>query len=875
MKKKIIIFSSIGGAILIGLTILILCLCLNKVDKSYRSIKVFKIDGTVNVIRSNKIQTASKDMKLKNNDVVEVKDKSSTVLKLDNDKFVMAKENTTLRLVATGKTNNTKTRILVDKGGVIVEVKEKLKDSESFEIASSNSVMAIRGTQISFDVEVKNNKITTSFAILEGNTEILLLKNEKLSSTTLTKDFRMSYTTDLSEVKSADDIAKLVDKTNPSEIEEVSDNDLATVFNAIKEELTSEEIDSIVDTINEFERDGEEINGVIKFSFNSNPGYTLDPKDFIKIEEDWKDLVGLQYLYSKTIDGEYTEFDSDNPLEIGTWYCKIKAGNAYRSEPLEFSVIQIEIKLNAMSAEIEYLSDPKNSITFKNAPENYTIKYSKTVDGEYSEYSSNDPLELGTWYFTVDAGLAYTFTPISFEVVKIGLESVATTTNLYYDGSTCVKAEVTNDKLIDFFKSDLAQTPNSNLDDYRSIYEYYLLINYSDHDDIESGYEIVIDKDNISKYGSAMLSGTKSVDIFIESKLPDFYELTGSTSYSYQLDNYLDVKYVYLTPSTDSVAGMPTVNALIDYYAKDFGNGDNPIKLIENDGSGGADIETEVSIQDGKTSVNLSNLSGTFYFMIEGTDIKSSVYSFDSSNFTDTPGGMISLSDPSNAIITYNEDESINIYIDLSFNNGDEYNYLLVYDCNKLLIDDETDPLSLTMPKEFVGNTSYLVMENVYDGSYYPKFVGATKKVDGLDYVCFEGGTPSGGMNSNNYSYGYCEPSAELKVTSNKYFVKNSDITIYDLYGKKLADVEESDFMDDYSFTKTITEYTDNSVYVTGMVYATINEYLFDGLETLAPDGLLNDEAFEFVKNKLESDYNIVVKGSNKHTIKNSKFISG
>ena len=93
MKKKLILFSSIGGALLIGLTILIICLCLPK-SKGYRSLKIFSVVGTVNVIRGNDTLAAQKDMKLKNEDRVEVKEASNTVLKLDNDKFIMVKENT-------------------------------------------------------------------------------------------------------------------------------------------------------------------------------------------------------------------------------------------------------------------------------------------------------------------------------------------------------------------------------------------------------------------------------------------------------------------------------------------------------------------------------------------------------------------------------------------------------------------------------------------------------------------------------------------------------------------------------------------------------------------------------------------------------------
>ena len=64
MKKKIAIFSSIGGVLLIAAIILIIVLCLPK-NKGYRSIKVYDVKGTVNVKRDKNTLVASKDMKLK------------------------------------------------------------------------------------------------------------------------------------------------------------------------------------------------------------------------------------------------------------------------------------------------------------------------------------------------------------------------------------------------------------------------------------------------------------------------------------------------------------------------------------------------------------------------------------------------------------------------------------------------------------------------------------------------------------------------------------------------------------------------------------------------------------------------------------------
>ena len=135
-------------------------------DDSYRVIKLISHTGTCNVIRDNNtIEVTDNQMSIKNNDELDVKANSNAVLKLDKDKFVCVKENSQVKFVATGSKDKTKTRLHVKDGGVIVEVKEKLKKGENFEIASSNSVMAIRGTQISFDVEKTTDTITSTLLL--------------------------------------------------------------------------------------------------------------------------------------------------------------------------------------------------------------------------------------------------------------------------------------------------------------------------------------------------------------------------------------------------------------------------------------------------------------------------------------------------------------------------------------------------------------------------------------------------------------------------------------------------------------------------------------------------------------------------------------
>ena len=185
-------------------------------DEVSRVVRIFSHTGNCKVTRDSKELNVTDNMLLKSEDLLNVSKDSNAVLKLDNDKFVMVKENTGIKMVATGTEKNTKTRLHVLDGGIIVEVKDKLQADETFEIASSNSVMAIRGTQISFDVTLTEDSITSTFSILTGKTEIFLYRDETMNSTELIKDWMMSYTTSL--IKSTDEIYQIYDSYEAKKI---------------------------------------------------------------------------------------------------------------------------------------------------------------------------------------------------------------------------------------------------------------------------------------------------------------------------------------------------------------------------------------------------------------------------------------------------------------------------------------------------------------------------------------------------------------------------------------------------------------------------------------------------------------------------------
>ena len=128
-----------------------------------------------------------------------------------------------------------------------------------------------------------------------------------------------------------------------STIGHINDDDLANVYNTEIREISTYEIDSIVDAVNTFERKASEyINGTIKIKEHPETvEYGVNPKDFIKVDKDYKEL---NFYYSKELKGDYLGFDEDNVLTPGKWYCKAKSIDAYRSDPFEFEVVEKEIK---------------------------------------------------------------------------------------------------------------------------------------------------------------------------------------------------------------------------------------------------------------------------------------------------------------------------------------------------------------------------------------------------------------------------------------------------------------------------------------------------------------------------------------------------
>ncbi len=85
MKNKKLLFGLVGGGCVLALAIVLCFIFLGKSD-SYRSIKVFEIEGKCTVTRGGDTLDAFKNMALSSGDTFEVPGEGFARLKLDDDK---------------------------------------------------------------------------------------------------------------------------------------------------------------------------------------------------------------------------------------------------------------------------------------------------------------------------------------------------------------------------------------------------------------------------------------------------------------------------------------------------------------------------------------------------------------------------------------------------------------------------------------------------------------------------------------------------------------------------------------------------------------------------------------------------------------------
>lgn len=143
-QKKKIIFSIIAVLAVVIIAVMIWKICF---ASGYRTIKIYEVNGTANLERENETRMqAYENLVLKDQDLLDVAEESNVRLQMDDDKYALIEQNSVVSIKAQGDSENSKTDIILEKGTVVTEIRNKLGSSETYKVTTPNAVMAVRGT---------------------------------------------------------------------------------------------------------------------------------------------------------------------------------------------------------------------------------------------------------------------------------------------------------------------------------------------------------------------------------------------------------------------------------------------------------------------------------------------------------------------------------------------------------------------------------------------------------------------------------------------------------------------------------------------------------------------------------------------------------
>lgn len=162
-KGKIIAGAS--GAAVVGAIITIVII----LNSGFRTILVQAFNGAVTVTNEANTLNAFEGQKLKDGDEVDVPSKGDLTLLVDSDKYIYAEENAHFLIEAKGTSDNAKTNIKQSAGTVLYRIDNKLKDSESYTVHTSNASLSVRGTVYRVSCDFIDGYSYTKVEVFEGS----------------------------------------------------------------------------------------------------------------------------------------------------------------------------------------------------------------------------------------------------------------------------------------------------------------------------------------------------------------------------------------------------------------------------------------------------------------------------------------------------------------------------------------------------------------------------------------------------------------------------------------------------------------------------------------------------------------------------------
>lgn len=165
MKKKGWIAVAVLAIVAIVAVVVVLM-----ISKGYRVIKVDSVEGEVTLERGSEEKEIFEGLKLKSEDSMTTGEDGLLELLVDDDKHILAKENTCFTIQSSGNKKKGKLTIELEYGTGLVEIENKLPDGYDVEVETPNASLSVRGTtfEVVYD---KASKITT-LIVTEGKVRV-------------------------------------------------------------------------------------------------------------------------------------------------------------------------------------------------------------------------------------------------------------------------------------------------------------------------------------------------------------------------------------------------------------------------------------------------------------------------------------------------------------------------------------------------------------------------------------------------------------------------------------------------------------------------------------------------------------------------------
>lgn len=188
MKKKTKLIIIIAAVVVVIVSAVVGALVL--FGGGHRVIKVVEYEGDVEIQRDSDEIDIFEGMKLVSEDEITTEDNSNISLLADEDKYIMARENTCFTIISEGDEKQGRLKIKLEYGQTLIDIENKLPDDYDFEVKTPNATLSVRGT--TFEVTYDPQTNTTTVNVTEGKVKV----ESDSDSVTLAEDENAVITND-------------------------------------------------------------------------------------------------------------------------------------------------------------------------------------------------------------------------------------------------------------------------------------------------------------------------------------------------------------------------------------------------------------------------------------------------------------------------------------------------------------------------------------------------------------------------------------------------------------------------------------------------------------------------------------------------------